>query len=38
MADLVAVELGSLSSEEALWRQRQRNLRDTGDPGQLHAT
>jgi len=28
MADLVAVELGTLSTEEALRRQHQRNLRN----------
>jgi hypothetical protein len=35
MADLVAVELGTLSAEEAHWRQQQRNLRADHDRGHV---
>ena len=37
MADLVAVELGTLSTEEAQRRQQQRNLRTASDPGHVRT-
>jgi len=37
MADLVAVELGTLSTEEAQRRQQQRNLRAASDRGHVRT-
>ena len=37
MADLVAVELGTLTTEEALRRQQHRNLRAASDRGHLRT-